>query len=191
MKFTRTTPCEHCPFRVDVPGYLHRVRAVEIAQHLMDDGEFPCHKTVTHDEDEDGEYAVTTGREVACAGAMIAQNAAVGPGQMARVAERLGLADMTPFEVDPHDVGVLTLYEFADHHESRDDDPDMEFCNVVGDDCENPAGFAVGGGAIENEDGPQCDWCCPACGEPTCDACRDGDVCLYCAEDDDARGWGT
>jgi hypothetical protein len=47
MRFDIKRPCAHCPFRKDVPGYLHRERASELARQLVDDdlSWFACHET--------------------------------------------------------------------------------------------------------------------------------------------------
>lgn len=64
-----TTPCALCPFRKDIPAFLTKERVQEIERGL-DRGEFHCHKTVEHDDNEDGEV-VETGKEMHCAGALI------------------------------------------------------------------------------------------------------------------------
>jgi Family of unknown function (DUF6283) len=44
LKFDIKRPCEHCPFRRDVPPYLHRAR--QIARQMEDDHYwFACHET--------------------------------------------------------------------------------------------------------------------------------------------------
>jgi len=88
MSYGKTTPCDNCPFRTDIPGYLSSDRVEEIATN---DGEFPCHKTTNHDDDT-GER-VSSGKEVMCAGFLIFREKTSGPNQMMRIAERLRLYD--------------------------------------------------------------------------------------------------
>ena len=54
-------PCQHCPFRRDVTPFLHPDRAYEIAASASNPySNFPCHKTLEHDEDsEDGKLMAT------------------------------------------------------------------------------------------------------------------------------------
>jgi hypothetical protein len=55
MKFDRTKPCDNCPFRVDIRGYLHGERARQLIDDLLADdfAWFGCHKsTATTEEGE-------------------------------------------------------------------------------------------------------------------------------------------
>ena len=55
MKYTLVRPCSKCPFRTDVPNYLHPERREEIGIAITDhDGTFPCHETIDYNQ-EDGE----------------------------------------------------------------------------------------------------------------------------------------
>lgn len=45
----KTRPCEQCPFRTDIPNYLSKVRKQEIANNLLHDGSFTCHKHLDDD----------------------------------------------------------------------------------------------------------------------------------------------
>ena len=45
MKFDLKSPCDNCPFRNDINFYLHPERRQEIADSLLNDHTFPCHKT--------------------------------------------------------------------------------------------------------------------------------------------------
>lgn len=49
-------PCKHCPFREDVPPFLHPDRGAELAYGTQNKyQEFFCHKTLEHDDEcEDG-----------------------------------------------------------------------------------------------------------------------------------------
>lgn len=40
----KTRPCSNCPFRTDKPFYLPIERKLEIANNVLADGFFPCHK---------------------------------------------------------------------------------------------------------------------------------------------------
>ena len=108
MKFELKKPCEHCPFRTDLEPYLSGTeRAQEIVEGL-DRGVFPCHKTVDHeaqaaiDEWDDGhepEYMMDENNQF-CAGALIMLEKCERPGQMMRIAERLGSYDRTKLVMD-------------------------------------------------------------------------------------------
>jgi len=37
MRFSFRKPCRNCPFRIDIPGYLHEERAREIIEALLAD----------------------------------------------------------------------------------------------------------------------------------------------------------
>lgn len=94
-----TTPCPKCPFRNDIPAYLTRGRVLEIERSL-DRGNFPCHLTTTHDDEEESDYYVPTGNEVHCAGALILMEKEDRSSQMMRIAERLGFYDHTKLNMD-------------------------------------------------------------------------------------------
>lgn len=65
-------PCKHCPFRTDVRPFLHPSRAEEIAYSASNRySEFPCHKTLGHDDDE-GDTCVTADSKT-CAGFLAMQ----------------------------------------------------------------------------------------------------------------------
>ena len=60
-------PCAHCPFRTDVPPFLHPERAADIAYSAQNRySDFPCHKTLEHDEDDGEGYRTET--SLTCAG---------------------------------------------------------------------------------------------------------------------------
>lgn len=46
MKFNLTSPCADCPFRTDIAFYLRKSRRQGIADALLHDETFACHKTV-------------------------------------------------------------------------------------------------------------------------------------------------
>lgn len=91
-----TSPCANCPFRTDIRPYLTPGRVREI-QRSLERSEFPCHKTVTHENDE-GE-PVRTGKEVHCAGALILMEHEGTSSQMTRIAYRLGMYDPTKLDM--------------------------------------------------------------------------------------------
>lgn len=90
-----TTPCHDCPFRNDIRPFIRSERVWEIQEGLVR-GEFPCHKTTEHRDDEEGEpeYVPTDG-EIHCAGALILMEKLGESSQMMRISERLGLYDRT------------------------------------------------------------------------------------------------
>ncbi len=117
MKFNMVRPCSSCPFRHDVPGFLRRCRAEEIAAGLFDlDESFPCHKTVDFDESDydsyDSERSFTA--EQHCAGAMILMERDGLANQLMRIAERLRLYDRR--KLDMNAPVFLTREEFVEHH---------------------------------------------------------------------------
>lgn len=110
MKFTLTKPCANCPFRNDVlsqKGWLGDDRANSIYETLKAGGVFPCHKTVTYDDndcfdDEDGDTFVHQESHIFCAGALIMlekTGEAVGSNAI-RIAERLGLYDHNKLDME-------------------------------------------------------------------------------------------
>lgn len=96
MSYTLTTPCDNCPFRHDIPGYLTAERVEDIERSLVN-AEFPCHKTTEFDEE--GEV-MHTGKEIHCAGALILLEKIERPSQMMRIAERLGMYDRRKLNMD-------------------------------------------------------------------------------------------
>jgi hypothetical protein len=117
MKYTLVHPCSNCPFRCDVPGYLSRARAREIARALTAlDQTFSCHKLNEFGEDEEtGEGMVTEGeRAQHCAGALILLEKLDSPNQMMRICERLGLYDRRKLKMDAPVFD--TAEEFVRHH---------------------------------------------------------------------------
>lgn len=89
MKYTMTTPCDLCPFRNDEKRlYVHPSRLLEMAA-----GEFCCHKTGEHYEDDEVSEIRPTKNSQHCAGALIFCEHTNQPHQMMRIAERLGMYD--------------------------------------------------------------------------------------------------
>jgi hypothetical protein len=113
--FKMKRPCDQCPFRHDVRGFLSEDRATEIADALLSDQTFSCHKTVDYsNEDEDGFSAGDTHNSQHCAGATIMLEHMEQPNQMMRWMERLGAYDRRQMEMD---APVFTDAEdFIQHH---------------------------------------------------------------------------
>lgn len=104
VKFDLTKPCSSCPFRTDVPFYLHPGRAKEIAEALLAGQTFQCHKTVPYDrgaETDDGEttYPVLPDAQH-CAGAAIMLEHMGQPNQWMQVCERMGWRDPKALDLD-------------------------------------------------------------------------------------------
>jgi hypothetical protein len=107
-------PCENCPFRTDVPGYLRRERAQEIAEALANGSEFACHQTTVSDEEVggDGSERVATPDSAFCAGALITMERSGQANQIMRVAERLGLYEHE--KLDMYAPVHASLYAFVE-----------------------------------------------------------------------------
>jgi hypothetical protein len=101
MKYDLIRPCPHCPFRNDRPGYLGRAGAMRIIDSILRGATFSCHETNRAGENEHGEQElVETENSKHCAGALIILEILERPHQMMRIAERLGLYDMTKLDMD-------------------------------------------------------------------------------------------
>lgn len=188
--YALTTPCKHCPFRTDMHVFLTHDRAKGIAEVLRDSGSFHCHKTVTHDEEGGVEHS---GQEQQCAGALILMENDGTPGQVVRVAERLGLYSTSRMDLDAPVYASISEWVRA-HAPAPEtavvggEELEYEHCGVVGPECVDPAGYQVGSGVAENDDPPTChpDQSCQYCGNVFCSGCRGGDnTCVYCAEEED------
>ena len=118
MNFNMRTPCPHCPFRTDRPGFLRR--ADEIADALLMGQTFTCHlTTVPTDEDEDADCDMMDGPNAEhCAGALIMLEHMEQPNQLMRIFERFGGYDRTKLDMD---APVFTDAEdFIEHHENEE-----------------------------------------------------------------------
>lgn len=96
MEYTRTAPCDNCPFRNDIPAFLTGERVHEI---VYSNGEFACHKTTVDSEDEE-EGRIETEKSQHCAGLLILLEKEDRPHQMMRICERLGLYDRSKLKMD-------------------------------------------------------------------------------------------
>jgi hypothetical protein len=193
--FKLRRPCAHCPFRTDVPGYLRRSRAVEIAQSIAAGSIFPCHETTADAVDDDGnEIRVQVDTSQFCAGAVIVMEKIGQPNQALRMAERFGIYDPATMDMDAPVVG--SFVEFVDHHaqsmetligECRAEEDEGEYldscCSIVNGGCEAPAGYMMGGTAVPADNEGAELHACPECGSTVCASCSDeDDLCANCVE---------
>lgn len=176
MKFSLVRPCPHCPFRIDIDGYLRPGRAIEIAQSLASGSMFPCHETTEWDEEDEEMFASKD--SIQCAGALILMEKVETPNQMARMAERFGFYD--PAKLDMQAPVASSYFEFVRHH-SDDEDDDQPCCSVVDGGCLAPAGLLMNGVAVPVEPEGEV-FICKGCGEWVCEACAEGEFCPTCAE---------
>jgi hypothetical protein len=104
MKMDMTKPCDTCPFRTDKPFYLNPERAEEIANGLLNNVTFSCHKTVDYSKGDDDEYGecehIRDAEEQHCAGALIVLERLNRPHQLMRIYERLGGYDRTKLDME-------------------------------------------------------------------------------------------
>jgi hypothetical protein len=183
--FRLRQPCANCPFRSDVPKYLGIDRVKGIADSLRDGASFPCHKTtVLAEVDEDGREDLVEGKNSAmCAGALITMEREDFANQIMRSCERLGSYDKTRLKMDSPVYDGLSAWVNSYREET-----DLVHCGVVGDYCEDPAGYLVGG-AIVTDHEPTVDpnRSCAYCGNVCCEECGrelDGEiVCVYCFDE--------
>jgi hypothetical protein len=99
VKYTKTEPCDNCPFRSDKPFHLRPGRVKEIMRSLVR-GDFPCHKTTVHRESKEGGDRVVTDKSLHCAGALILLEKLEQPSQMMRICERMGMYDRTKLKMN-------------------------------------------------------------------------------------------
>jgi len=92
MHYKMTKPCDECPFLKG--SWFEFNRLMEHAS-----GEFPCHKAC--DNNDDGDFVEKPDNKTPhCAGALIFLEKQNRPHQMMRIAERLGMYDMTKLDMD-------------------------------------------------------------------------------------------
>lgn len=184
MKYTMASPCPHCPFRSNIKGYLTKERVVEIAQSVLAGSSFPCHKTTKEIEDDEGESdMVATKDSQECAGAAIFAAKHGASSQMSRIAERLG---MKVSKLNMRAKVCNTVREMVEVHCGKEEG---ETCEVVGDDCLAPAGYAIGGAVSEGTE--YITTTCYACGCYVCENCskiiKKKRICENCQGDFDAQ----
>lgn len=103
MNYTMTKPCNNCPFLRSGGIRLHPERVEEIAGGMLDSQgiQFPCHKSVEHSDDDDGENHIPQADEVHCAGALIFAEKNNTATQMMRIAQRLRMYDPRTLMANP------------------------------------------------------------------------------------------
>jgi hypothetical protein len=198
-RYSLTAACAKCPFRTDVPKYLRPERAREIARSIQGGSDFPCHVTTVQSEDEDGMGRLEdkVGVSRVCAGAIATMEREGNPNQMLRIAERIGLYN--PEKIIAADLPVYDSLNNWVRSYFQEPTPtatvdgeilEYEHCGVVGEDCEDPAGYAYGSSVEDNDDEPTCNPFednCYSCGNLACAACRsdqwddDDKACVHCA----------
>lgn len=92
MRYSKTKPCDNCPFRRDIRSYLSKGRPLE-----FEGVEFSCHKTVDYSHDDGGRNTKKTEH---CAGSLILHEKINKPHQMMRIMERIGFYDRTKLDMD-------------------------------------------------------------------------------------------
>lgn len=162
-------PCAHCPFRARFQGdrdYLRAGRRLEIVRSVMGGASFPCHETVTHNDDD--EY-VPSRDETDCVGLDIVMAREHLTGQLVRIRERIGLLNPEVLLQRSRRMKMWTWDEIqADAHPTPQDG---DVCSVVGPDCTAPAGHLIGGQAVVGTEFT--DNVCGDCGEFVCEECMD------------------
>lgn len=128
--FKLKRPCKHCPFRTDLPEHLDvwlgEERATSIAHNTFFHGQnFPCHKTVTRDNEYDGYeddedpragYRLTE-KESQCAGAAIMQIKTDNLSQWMQIAQRMNWSDADHLkELDLDSPVFASVQDFIDFH---------------------------------------------------------------------------
>lgn len=101
MNYDMKAPCEDCPFlKKNAHAYTER-RLL-----MFTKGEFPCHKTAEHVEQDEDDYGnvlreggyTATATSSHCAGALIFMDKGGDYHQMARIAGRMGMFDPKAFK---------------------------------------------------------------------------------------------
>jgi hypothetical protein len=129
--FKLKKPCEKCPFRNNIPGYLTRARVIGLASALEQDGErFLCHSTLDYNaaddlylEDTDEAHdawaeAIVTADSQHCAGAAIVLARQGTPNRDMLMAERFGVWNRSELDLENKDV-FQSMKEFIEHHSNR------------------------------------------------------------------------
>lgn len=115
-----TSPCDQCPFRRDVPGFLREGSVREI-ETTLERAEFHCHKTLDYSGDEEDGEGRETPRTKHCAGALIMLEKMEAPSQMMRICERVDL--YKPDELDMAAPVFDDFDEMAEHHAAATNRP--------------------------------------------------------------------
>lgn len=100
MDYDMKKPCETCPFRRGTVMRLREGRVEEIVSNMLNPGggEFPCHKTIINNDDDEG--FSQTPHTKHCAGALIFAEKNERMNQMMRFAERFGAYDPVALMAD-------------------------------------------------------------------------------------------
>lgn len=93
MNYTKTSPCDDCPFLVK---HKRGFTIKQLEMHAT--GEFACHKTCELNDDE-GEYKPSD-KSVHCAGMLIYLEKRNRSKQMMRICERLGIYDHEKLDME-------------------------------------------------------------------------------------------
>lgn len=107
-RFDLIRPCRDCPFRKDATFAFRPSRAREIAETVVRDLTFQCHKTVDYSGDDGGQPG---DRPQQCAGALILHEKLGRPNWRYRFAHMLGLYD--PSRLDMTAPVVDSVEEFV------------------------------------------------------------------------------
>jgi hypothetical protein len=115
MDYDMKKPCENCPFRRGTSMRLRRLRVREIVSNMLHSsgGDFPCHKTFDHDENDE---CVEKPGTKHCAGALIYAEKHKRATQAMRFAERFGAYDAAALMADKEAVDSVfdSLKEMTD-----------------------------------------------------------------------------
>lgn len=128
--FKLKRPCKDCPFRNDLEpklkGWLSEHRAKDIAHSTFFHGNnFPCHKTVTREYEQEFDYDsengnegyVWTEKESQCAGAAIMQIKTGNLSTWMQIATRMGWPDAEHLkELDLEAPVFETVEQFIEFH---------------------------------------------------------------------------
>lgn len=108
-------PCKYCPFLTQLGGMLHRERAREIADVLLNDAGFFCHETLDYSRDAD--HRITDDSKL-CTGAMIFLEHVAPGGCRANIQFRLaimsGYFQLSDLRKDPKVCSSIEQFMGAD-----------------------------------------------------------------------------
>ncbi len=97
MNFNLKKPCKDCPFLKSKERFLCDSRYKEIAEDLVNDKSFSCHKT--NDFDSEG-MAIETTKTEHCAGALIMLEKMDNPNQFMNIGRFFGLYDPSNLDMN-------------------------------------------------------------------------------------------
>lgn len=183
----RPKTCKTCPFRGG--SGLRDGRRQQIWRAVMvDDQTFSCHSEVGYDVDDgdpDAEPDASMARQ--CAGATTLALREDAYNQVMRLDERLSTGPVQDDAVPFSSWAEWLAEDKTDAVPSKEccgGECDGHTCEVVGPDCECPAGYMGGGGVVENPDRLEDPAFCEACGNAMCGACQANEWhCVECETD--------